>query len=478
MPWDWPCETNYLEAAAFLRWKGARESASYRLITESEYVRCSGEPTAFDEDNGVAAPDNSATCTSGASEGKVFHSAGSAARPDSESARFDIMLRDVAPGNVNFRWHSSTPVNWYPPSAAGFFDLHGNVWQWTEDHFAPLPGFEIHYLYDDFSSPCFDGWHSVIKGGSWASTGDLASSFARYHFRRHFFQHSGFRYVRVATPEPFRGSATAENLWEKSTAVAGALSSTYGSPKDRVGPLVDSGDISVAFSGRLASIACDKAMSTGMNLASARVLHLGCGVGAGSFELARAGFSQVVAVDANEPFIRHARIMKHHGMFEYNRPTEGVLNDVVVSTVTATPAQRSAVTFVLGDLGDSSLEGTAGLFDVVVLDGALTRCARPLDLLQRASSAVREGGILVVASDNDWRVAVTPRSSWCGGFKMNAEEMTTLGMMAYTLKRAFIPLGVALDAPRVTRQHARQFTVDIMQVSAWQRLPASNSPTA
>ena len=67
----------------------------------------------------------------------------------------------------------------------------------VEDHFAPLPEFEIHFLYDDFSTPCFDGWHTGIMGGSWISCGQLASNFARYHFRRHFFQHLGFRCVGV-----------------------------------------------------------------------------------------------------------------------------------------------------------------------------------------------------------------------------------------------------------------------------------------
>lgn len=45
----------------------------------------------------------------------------------------------------------------------------------------------------DFSTPCFDGEHHVIMGGSFASSGNLASVFARYHFRPHFHQHAGFR---------------------------------------------------------------------------------------------------------------------------------------------------------------------------------------------------------------------------------------------------------------------------------------------
>ena len=49
-----------------------------------------------------------------------------------------------------------------------------------------LKGFEVHHVYDDFSTPCFDGKHSMIVGGSFVSTGDEGSVFARFHFRPHF----------------------------------------------------------------------------------------------------------------------------------------------------------------------------------------------------------------------------------------------------------------------------------------------------
>jgi len=42
----------------------------------------------------------------------------------------------------------------------------------------------------------------VFKGGSWVSTGDEASRFARFAFRRHFFQHLGFRVVQSVTDGP------------------------------------------------------------------------------------------------------------------------------------------------------------------------------------------------------------------------------------------------------------------------------------
>ena len=84
----------------------------------------------------------------------------------------------------------------YSPNEKGFYDVFGNIWEWCEDHFNGLPGGKTDILYDDFSTPCYDGRHNLIIGSSWASIGDVASSFARYMFRRHFFQHCGFRMVR------------------------------------------------------------------------------------------------------------------------------------------------------------------------------------------------------------------------------------------------------------------------------------------
>ena len=97
--------------------------------------------------------------------------------------------------NLNLAFSSQNPVDFFPPSQTGHRDTTGSAWEWTEDHFNPLRGFEVHHVYDDFSTPCFDGKHSMIVGGSFISTGDEASTFARFHFRPHFLQHSGFRLV-------------------------------------------------------------------------------------------------------------------------------------------------------------------------------------------------------------------------------------------------------------------------------------------
>ncbi|KAL5016943.1 hypothetical protein ScPMuIL_006532 [Solemya velum] len=158
MPWDWPVEVNFHEARAFCRWKGPE----YRLPVEAEHNVMRGE---------MECPEF--------------------------GVKSDPIFGDKLEANLNLKYGSSTPVNMFSASSLGFHDLMGNVWEWVEDHFNGLQGFHTHYLYDDFSSPCFDGRHNMMLGGCWVSTGDEASRFARFAFRRHFFQHLGFRIARV-----------------------------------------------------------------------------------------------------------------------------------------------------------------------------------------------------------------------------------------------------------------------------------------
>jgi formylglycine-generating enzyme required for sulfatase activity len=78
-------------------------------------------------------------------------------------------------------------------SPSGFHDVWGNVWDWLADDFYPLPGFKVHPWYLDFSEPYMDSDHGMMAGGAWATTGTGASKYYRLWFRRHFYQHAGFR---------------------------------------------------------------------------------------------------------------------------------------------------------------------------------------------------------------------------------------------------------------------------------------------
>jgi len=166
LPGDLPAEVNAHEARAYAAWLQSeqRNDYAYRLMTEAETVV------------------------------ERHHAEGALESPDHEwAARESSALRSTidAP-NLNLAYGSPSAVDSAAPTKGG----GGNVWQWCDDDFAALPGFRTHDLYDDFSTPCFDGEHSIIMGGSFASTGDEASRWARFHFRPHFHQHAGIRLTR------------------------------------------------------------------------------------------------------------------------------------------------------------------------------------------------------------------------------------------------------------------------------------------
>ena len=76
-----------------------------------------------------------------------------------------------------------------------FFDIVGNVWQHTITALYPFKNFKIHPSYEDYSTPNFDDRHDIMKGGSFASTGNYTLKDSRYYFRRHFYAFGGIRYI-------------------------------------------------------------------------------------------------------------------------------------------------------------------------------------------------------------------------------------------------------------------------------------------
>ena len=78
----------------------------------------------------------------------------------------------------------TSPVDAFPKgaSAAGCYDMLGNVWEWTASTFDAYPGFES-YPYRGYSQVYFDGEHRVLKGGSWATFPQaLRSSFRNWYY--------------------------------------------------------------------------------------------------------------------------------------------------------------------------------------------------------------------------------------------------------------------------------------------------------
>lgn len=169
MPWDWPAEVNFHEAIAFTQWKQEKDQSSlkYRLLTEAEHKQLSDQFYPHDI---------------------VLQSS-----HFKNSEQSQLFMQSKKGSNLNFYWSSPQAVTYQSVQANEPRDIFGNVWQWCEDQFNPLDNFSTHPLYEDFSTPCFDGKHQMILGGSFISCGHEASRWARFHFRPHFYQHAGFR---------------------------------------------------------------------------------------------------------------------------------------------------------------------------------------------------------------------------------------------------------------------------------------------
>ena len=71
----------------------------------------------------------------------------------------------------------TTDVGQYAANPWGFFDMHGNVFEWTADRYANYP---VRQPVIDPTGPA-SGSYRVIRGGSWYVTGAYLRSAYRYH---------------------------------------------------------------------------------------------------------------------------------------------------------------------------------------------------------------------------------------------------------------------------------------------------------
>jgi 5-histidylcysteine sulfoxide synthase/putative 4-mercaptohistidine N1-methyltranferase len=407
MPWDWPVEVNHLEARAFCSWLAARTGRPIRLPTEEEWVRLR---------NTQEVPD----------------------QPD----------WDQAPGNINLEdYASSTPVTRH--RIGPFHDLIGNVWQWTETPIFGFPGFDVHPLYDDFSTPTFDEKHNLIKGGSWISTGNEATLDARYAFRRHFFQHAGFRYIETEEPVSVRSE-----VYETDEAVAQYCDFHFG-PEHFGVP---------NFPAQLAELCL--ALTEGSP--QRRALDLGCAVGRATFELARE-FDHVTGLDFSARFIRIGDQLVEKGRIQYVLQDEGEL----VSYHTADLAElgldemRGRVEFFQADA--SNLKPLYAGYDLVLAANLIDRLYSPRRFLTSIHERIEPGGFLVLTSPYTWLEEHTERSEWIGGFKRDGENLTTLDALHEILGDRFEPVGAPRDVEFVIRETARKHQHTVAQWTAWRR---------
>ncbi|WAR24247.1 hypothetical protein MAR_037916 [Mya arenaria] len=345
MPWAWPVDVNYHEARAFCAWKGP----DFRLLVEAEHnvIRGKQEPT------------NAGTVS-------------------------DAIFTKGDKFNHNMKFGSST---------------------WCEDQFNGLCD-ETHWLYDDFSSPCYDGKHN---GGSWISTGDEASRFARLAFRRHFLQHAGFRLARTVDPgeEAWTELPTRHVDTQVYVLGCGVEENLASLPHDKLQPnLVPSTNLHYHFETPLAlkgileqefgfrksypvavaDLCADLARNNGLHTRS--MLWIGAGSGRGPMLMSKI-FQKVLACDLVARFLDTAMYIQRG-------------NDVTVITengkVTTAALDKGVKTDRVVFKQFTWIPNEVGLdFDMTVVT-FLERTQQPKAWLLRLSEITRRGGLVIVAS--------------------------------------------------------------------------------
>jgi 5-histidylcysteine sulfoxide synthase/putative 4-mercaptohistidine N1-methyltranferase len=408
MPWNWPVEVNYLEAKAFCNRLAEKKGAAFRLPTEDEWYRL-----------------------------RELHDIK------------DQPYWQKAPGNINLEhWASSCPVDHF--QFGEFFDIIGNVWQWTETPISGFDGFEVHPCYDDFSTPTFDTQHNLIKGGSWISTGNEATRDSRYAFRRHFFQHAGFRYVEAEQPLEMP-----QAMYETDAAVSQYCEAHYGQTFFEV----------ANFPAVCAAICLEHMKGRPKN----RALDLGCSVGRGAFELARE-FRFVNGLDFSARFIRIAYQMQEKGILRYELPEEGEIvsyHERRLADLNLTEV-ASRVEFYQADA--LNLKPQFSGYDLILAANLLDRLSKPAKFLATIHERLSDRGLLVIASPYTWLEEFTRRENWIGGYRKDGEPYSTLDGLRDHLKPHFTLVAEPRDVEFIIRETNRKFQHSISQVTVWQKV--------
>ncbi len=409
MPWNWPVDINYLEAKAFCNWKSTQTGTHIRMPTEAEWYKLR------------------------------------------ERVETDLPDWETAPGNINLEHGmSACPVDRHE-FAGGFYDIIGNVWQWTETPIDGFEEFEVHPIYDDFSTPTFDGKHNLFKGGCWISTGNYAIKDSRYAFRRHFFQYSGLRYVE-ADPLP----EIQMNIYETDEMVSKYIEFHYGESALGVAnyPIESTAAALQFVEGRKTE----------------RALDIGCATARTAFELAKV-FDHVDAVDLSVRVIEAPTNLQKTGSQRYVIIDQGELpiyKEIKLADFDGYDAVKDKIAFMQADA--CNLIEKFSDYDLVFASNLLDRLYDPAKFLETIKGRIRDGGLLVLASPYTWMEEFTPRDKWLGGFKaQTGENYTTLEGVMEILSPEFKMIGEPLDIPFVMREDSRKYQHTITELTVWEK---------
>ncbi|WP_321325629.1 5-histidylcysteine sulfoxide synthase [Thiomicrorhabdus sp.] len=412
MPWNWPVEVNQLEAHAFCQWKSQQTGLPIRLPSEDEYLRLREHSQA------------------------LHHK---------QQANFNLQ-----------KFASSTPVD--ENKTDDFYDVLGNVWQWTQTPIYPYEGFKVHPLYDDFTMPTFDNKHNLFTGGSWISTGNEINGYSRYAFRRHFFQHAGFRYIQSEAKVK-----TEFSTYETDQSVSQYCEFHYGDEYFGI----------ENFAKAYANIAIDtiKNDSDFNNKTDLSVLEVGCSVGRASFELAK-HFSQVTGLDFSARFIQVANQLQDNGTIRYSIPQEGEIMEFKSQSLENLNLNDVAKRCTFMQQDASNLKPRFTDYDMVIAINLIDRLYEPSKFLSMIHERINSHGYLIIGSPYTWLEEFTEKSRWLGGYKdeQSGENVTTLEGLHAILDSHFTRVAEPFDVPFVIRETQRKYQHSLSEFTIWKKI--------
>ena len=406
MPLNWPVDVNALEAEAYCRYKSEKDGVVYQLPSESE-------------------------------QRILYEYAGLEDVPDFNESR----------ANLNFHHYaSSSPVNEF--DCNGIYDIVGNVWQWSRTPIRPIKGFEVHEAYDDFSSPTFDEKHALILGSSWASSGNLITKHSRYAFRKHFYQHAGFRYVESSMKEN-----TKEDIYESDALVSQYCEFQYGDTHFGV----------ENFAIATARIASSFATNT------TKALDLGCATARASFELAKS-FDSVEGIDFSVRFVQVGAKLKEEGYVAFSSIEEGEISSKKRVTIEKLGYSdlKEKVSFWQGDA--CNLKPNFKAYDLIMATNLIDRLYNPKLFLESVDKRLNDAGILVLTSPYTWQESSTKKEFWLGGYyDTEGKEVRTIDTLKKLLEEKFV-LVHQEDVPFVIKETARKYQHTLSELSVWKKI--------
>ncbi|MCF6244939.1 MAG: 5-histidylcysteine sulfoxide synthase [Sulfurovum sp.] len=413
LPLNWPVEVNHLEAAAFCQWKSNILGSTITLPTEDEYVRLRDESTV--------------------------------------SSYIDSIKESKPIANIDLDgFASSVPVDTY--KHGNFYDVIGNVWQWSRTPIYPFDGFKVHPMYDDFTVPTFDGKHNLINGGSWASCGNLATQKSRYGFRRHFYQHAGFRYIESNYEEKI-----VTDYYTTDSIIAQYCHFGWGRS-----PLEEALGVE-NYPATCATLALEYMK----NKPRKKALDIGCAIGRSTLELAR-GFDEVIGVDFSARFIQEAQLLIDNGVLRYTMPTEGEIESFHEVSLAHFDLKKEAKKVSFWQADACNLKPLYKDLDLIFGGNLIDRLYDPRKFLEAAGERLNVGGLLILTSPYTWQEESTPKDKWIGGYKRDGENVTTLQGLEEILGNDFRLIDTK-NVPFVIQETARKHQYTLAHMTVWEK---------